>query len=101
MSPSAKHDNLDDRTLAVIELTAQRTAERVVKEHVATCPIVANFHSLHADFYGVPGKKDTHPGVFNDVADLKHSRNVLRNSLRAVWLAIVAIIGAIAGKLWS
>ncbi len=89
MSPPARHDSIDEHTLAVIELTAQR----VVEKHGANCPIAAEFRRMHADVYGPEGEKDEHPGLMGDVADLKHSRRNLWIALRGAWVLLLTVFG--------
>jgi hypothetical protein len=96
MSPPARQQELDPYTLAVI----RETAREVVREHVTTCPLAGDVKNLRLDMWGQAGD-DVNIGVKAEVKDLQHSRSNLTRGLRAAWLAIVAVIGALAGKLWS
>lgn len=89
MSSPARRDAIDEHTLAVIELTAQR----VVEKHSANCPIAAEFRRMHADVYGPEGEKDEHPGLMGDMADLKHSRRNLWLALRGAWALLLVFAG--------
>lgn len=97
MAPPARCDShesrVDEHTLAVIELTAQR----VVKEHAASCPYADVVHNLRLDVYGIPGDKDNE-GIKAQVKDLQHSRNILKWGLRAAWAALLAGVGILFGK---
>ncbi len=85
----------------VATTSGELAAKRVLKEHVDNCPVAREFHDIKIDLYGIPGNKtDRSPGLMGDVADLKYSRKILTRGLRAVWLVIVAIVGAIANSIW-
>lgn len=86
---------LDEHTRTIAEVAARA----VLREHMETCPIVAEFKTMHADIYGVPGNKDVSPGLMGDVADLKHSRNLLRIGMRGAWVLITVLFGAVASAL--
>lgn len=85
---------IDEHTRAI----AEAAAVAAVEHHLTTCPILVEFTTMHADMYGLPGQKDTHPGVLGDVADLKHSRKLARTGLYCLW-SIVASAPVIAWAL--
>jgi hypothetical protein len=89
---------LDEHTLAL----AREVARETVREHTANCPIIAEFHTMHADMYGINGRKEegSHPGVMGHVQSLLKSRRTIYKILLFLGSVIVAGVGAIAGKLW-
>lgn len=50
---------------------------------------------INADIYGLPGNKETSPGLLGDVAELRRSRKLLSLALRGVWLLLTILLGAV------
>jgi hypothetical protein len=49
---------------------------------------------LSADVYGLPGNKETSPGLIGDVAELRRSRKLILLALRGAWLLLTILLGA-------
>jgi hypothetical protein len=56
----------------------------------------ADVLQMQADVYGLPGNKDTSPGLLGEVAELRRSRKTILLALRAAWLLLTAVAGAVA-----
>jgi hypothetical protein len=50
---------------------------------------------INADIYGLPGKKETSPGLMGDVAELRRSRRLILLALRGAWLLLTILLGAV------
>jgi hypothetical protein len=50
---------------------------------------------LNADIYGLPGNKETSPGLLGDVAELRRSRRLIMLALRGAWLLLTILLGAV------
>ena len=85
----------------VADQAARTAAKEVLADHSTSCRVAREFNRVEIDIYGQPGNKTESPGLMGEVADLKHSRKMLTRGLRALWLVVVAITGAIAGKIWG
>jgi hypothetical protein len=59
----------------------------------------AEIIQLSADLYGLPGNKETSPGLLGDVAELRRSRRLMLLALRGAWLLLTILLGAIATTL--
>ncbi len=67
-----------------------------VREHIARFEACDGaVQVLQADMYGVPGNKDDSPGVMGEVANLKASKSVMLNGLRAVWSVVILAISVV------
>ena len=51
---------------------------------------------MAADIYGLPGNKETSPGLMGDVAELRRSRKLMLLALRGAWVLLTAVVGAVA-----
>ena len=51
---------------------------------------------IAADVYGLPGNKETSPGLLGDVAELRRSRKLILLALRGVWILLTILLGAVA-----
>ena len=85
---------LDAHTKAIAEAAAVRAVDR----HMETCPIIRGYREMHADVYGLPGEKETNPGLMGDMADLKRSRRNLWLAIRCAWGLLVVAVGAVVAK---
>ena len=56
----------------------------------------AEMAQINADVYGLPGKKETSPGLLGDMAELRRSRRMILLALRGAWLLLTVVIGALA-----
>jgi hypothetical protein len=59
----------------------------------------ADVEQIHADVYGLPGSKETNPGLMGEVAELRGSRRRMLLAMRCVWGFLMAIAGAVATAL--
>ena len=50
---------------------------------------------FNADIYGLPGNKETSPGLMGDVAELRRSRRLILLALRGAWLLLTILLGAV------
>ncbi len=48
------------------------------------------------DVYGLPGNKETSPGLMGEVADLRQSRKLIVLALRGAWILLTILLGAVA-----
>jgi hypothetical protein len=94
------------------ETTAMTTAERTTIEklrdelhayHIDVQRLIQRCEScradvlqMAADVYGLPGNKDTSPGLLGDVAELRGSRRRMLLAMRCAWALLVAVAGAVA-----
>jgi len=68
-----------------------------VQKLITRCEMCrGDIEQLHADIYGLPGNKDTSPGLMGDVAELRGSRRRMLLAMRCVWGFVMAIAGAVA-----
>jgi hypothetical protein len=54
----------------------------------------AEILQFNADIYGLPGNKETSPGLMGDVAELRRSRRLILLALRGAWLLLTILLGA-------
>jgi hypothetical protein len=55
----------------------------------------ADVEQIAADIYGLPGNKETSPGLLGDVAELRRSRKTMLLALRGAWVLLTAVVGAV------
>jgi hypothetical protein len=51
---------------------------------------------IATDIYGLPGNKETSPGLMGDVAELRRSRKLILLALRGAWILLTILLGAAA-----
>jgi hypothetical protein len=51
---------------------------------------------MTTDVYGLPGNKETSPGLIGEVADLRRSRRLMLLALRGAWVLLTVLVGAAA-----
>jgi hypothetical protein len=56
----------------------------------------AELSQLSTDMYGLPGNKETSPGLMGDVAELRRSRNMILLALKCAWALLTILFGAAA-----
>lgn len=49
---------------------------------------------IRTDLYGLPGNKETSPGLMGEVAELRRGRNLIVNALRGAWALLTLLFGA-------
>jgi hypothetical protein len=99
MPPLNSNEEVKIPLTQFVREVARESAQKVIDDHVASCGLAKKIAIIEADVYGLPGD-DVNVGIKSDVKDLKHSRNIVRWSLRAVWAAIVAGVAALVGRNW-
>lgn len=68
-----------------------------VQKLVTRCEMCrGEIEQMSADIYGLPGNKDTNPGLLGAVAELCGSRRRMLLAMRCVWGFLMAIAGAVA-----
>jgi hypothetical protein len=55
----------------------------------------ADVERLTTDVYGLPGNKETSPGLIGDVAELRQSRTLILLALRGAWVLLTILLGAV------
>ncbi len=55
----------------------------------------ADVRQLSCDVYGLPGNKETSPGLMGDVAELRQSRRLMLIALRGAWVLLTILLGAV------
>lgn len=55
----------------------------------------ADVERLTTDIYGLPGNKETSPGLMGDVAELRQSRKLTVLALRGAWVLLTILLGAV------
>jgi hypothetical protein len=87
--------------------TAERTAIEKLRDelhtyHVDVQRLVQRCEScradvlqMGADIYGLPGNKETSPGLVGEVAELRRSRKMMLLALRGAWVLLTAVAGAV------
>jgi hypothetical protein len=55
----------------------------------------ADVVQLTSDMYGLPGNKETSPGLMGDVAELRRSRRLTLLALRGAWVLLTILLGAV------
>jgi hypothetical protein len=55
----------------------------------------ADVVQLTTDMYGLPGNKETSPGLMGDVAELRRSRRLTLLALRGAWVILTILLGAV------
>jgi hypothetical protein len=55
----------------------------------------ADVVQISTDIYGLPGNKETSPGLLGDVAELRRSRKLMLLALRGAWLLLTILLGAV------
>jgi hypothetical protein len=61
----------------------------------------ADVLQVQADLYGLPGNKETSPGMIGEVAELRRSRKTMLLALRGVWILLTAIVGAVVTAIFK
>jgi hypothetical protein len=56
----------------------------------------AELSQLSTDMYGLPGNKETSPGLMGDVAELRRSRKMILLALKCAWALLTILFGAAA-----
>ena len=56
----------------------------------------ADVVQVTTDIYGLPGNKETSPGLMGDVAELRRSRKLILLALRGAWVLLTILLGAVA-----
>ena len=51
---------------------------------------------IATDVYGLPGNKETSPGLMGDVAELRRSRKLILLAVRGAWILLTILLGAVA-----
>jgi hypothetical protein len=89
VSPSESHiiDKLRDE-LHDYHVDVQRLVQRC-----EACR--ADVSRIAADIYGLPGNKETNPGLVGDVAELRRSRTLILLALRGAWVLLSILLGAV------
>lgn len=59
----------------------------------------ADVERLTTDIYGLPGNKETSPGLMGDVAKLRQSRTLIVLALRGAWVLLTILLGAVTTAL--
>jgi hypothetical protein len=54
----------------------------------------AEVAQMATDIYGLPGNKETSPGLMGDVAELRQSRKLILLALRGAWVLLTILAGA-------
>ncbi|MEN6405526.1 MAG: hypothetical protein ABFC77_03545 [Thermoguttaceae bacterium] len=54
---------------------------------------------IASDMYGLPGNKETSPGLMGEVAQLRGSRRLIVLALRGAWVLLTILLGAAATAL--
>ena len=54
----------------------------------------ADLWQVTTDMYGLPGNKETSPGLLGDMAELKRSRKLMLLALRGAWVLLTILLGA-------
>jgi len=68
-----------------------------VQMHIQRCEACrAEVAQLAADVYGLPGNKETSPGLLGEVAELRRSRRMSLLALRGAWVLLTILFGAVA-----
>ena len=55
----------------------------------------ADVVQIGADMYGLPGNKETSPGLIGEVAELRRSRKLILLALRGAWVLLTILLGAV------
>jgi len=88
---------LDEHTRAI----AEAAAIKAVEQHMATCPIMAEFRSMHVDMYGVPGEKDQHPGLMGDMQAVRNWQTEFQSRVDKhvgrIWKTVSGIVASVVG----
>ena len=50
---------------------------------------------IATDVYGLPGNKETSPGLMGEVAELRSSRKLILLALRGAWILLTILLGAV------
>jgi len=56
----------------------------------------ADVVQIATDVYGLPGNKETSPGLMGEVAELRRSRKLILIALRGAWMLLTILLGAAA-----
>lgn len=56
----------------------------------------AEVGQIFVDIYGLPGKKESSPGLMDQVSDLRRSRAFMVLAVRAAWVLLTILVGAAA-----
>ena len=90
-SESAALDKLRDE-LHCYHVDVQRLIQRC-----ESCR--AEVVQMATDLYGLPGNKETSPGLMGEVAELRRSRRLILLALRGAWVLLTILLGAAATAL--
>jgi hypothetical protein len=55
----------------------------------------AEIVQMNTDMYGLPGNKETSPGLLGEVAELRRSRSLILFAVRGAWLLLTILLGAV------
>jgi hypothetical protein len=55
----------------------------------------ADVVQLTTDLYGLPGNKETSPGLMGDVAELRRSRRLILLALRGAWVLLTILLSTV------
>jgi hypothetical protein len=76
------------------ELHAYHVDVQMLVQQCESCR--ANVVQISTDLYGLPGHKDTSPGLVGEVAELRRSRKLMLLALRGAWVILTVLVGAVA-----
>ena len=77
----------------------QNVARNVIAQHESCKHCRGDVERMAADLYGLPGNKETSPGLMGDVAELRRSRRLILLALRGAWVLLTVLLGAAATAL--
>jgi hypothetical protein len=89
---------LDPNESAVIEKLRDELHEYHVdvQRLIQRCEACRNdVWRLTSDMYGLPGNKETSPGLMGDVAELRRSRKLILLALRGAWVLLTILLSAV------
>jgi len=55
----------------------------------------AEVEVMRSDLYGLPGNKETSPGLMGEVAELRRCRAMILLALRGAWALLTILLGAV------
>jgi hypothetical protein len=59
----------------------------------------SDIQQIKMDIYGLPGNKETSPGLMGEVAELKRGRRMISMALRGAWALLTILFGTVATTL--
>ncbi|MGB9640666.1 MAG: hypothetical protein ACPL4H_07105 [Anaerolineales bacterium] len=71
--------------------------DHLIAEVARESALNATYREIQAEHHRILYGGNGSAGLKLDVADLQHSRDVLRWGLRLVWMAVMALSGAVLG----